>query len=418
MVNVPLQGTPGVADFRNPTLLPNYDQPAATGAGGTCDLLSPSQFLVSNPRANATQTVTLSGTITNGDVIALQVNCGTLPGGALAVTVPVVTADTLATLAQKFAKGFNDSSAAQGVGLEVDAGGASGAVLTFNWPGPIGNLANITSPQPESIIITASGTAVTGDNMTVTFTGGVIGATPVVITAASTTGNTATQQAQALKTAINANTTLSGLGITATGAAAALTISAPTAGEPPTVAAFVNVAAPTITIGGSITAGDTIALKFTYGAAQTAYTTAAYIVLVADTTTTIAQALKNIINTDVNLVAANITATGAAAVLTVNNYPTGYLFRTPAATITGSATESVTLTTAPTDVLTITESATEVLTIGGTNGFLTGGSGPIIPYNNFQYSINFTLSNFRAGQPRGVGLDVLTKMVAEGQPII
>jgi hypothetical protein len=93
-------------------------------------------FLALFPRVNGSGTITVTGTITNLDTYTVTFAAGLFSGGSLAVTAAVVTADTLTTLAQKVVNAINGNSTLQGLGVFATS---AGAVVTINWPGPIGN---------------------------------------------------------------------------------------------------------------------------------------------------------------------------------------------------------------------------------------------------------------------------------------
>lgn len=165
MVEIPLQGQVGVFNPKQPTLLPNFDPQVVDASGQTADgptvgAVNPATYLSNNPRAAATDTATLSGTITNGDSFVLTLTHVFFSGGSLSKTIAVVSADSLATLAEKAAKAFNDDAQCQALDVEVDAGGASGAVLTFNWPGPIGNLAVLSATSGSAVTVTVAASGV------------------------------------------------------------------------------------------------------------------------------------------------------------------------------------------------------------------------------------------------------------------
>jgi len=164
MARIPLApaGTPGVADFRNPTLIPNFDRSVASGAG-TVDHQSPAVFLANNPRVDATLSLVVGGTITNGNTPAITITCAALPGGSITFTYPVVTADTTTTVAEGFAKLINDSATAQNEGIYADLGGTgAGTTLVIHYGGPVGNQATLSSATLGTITLTPSSGSFSG----------------------------------------------------------------------------------------------------------------------------------------------------------------------------------------------------------------------------------------------------------------
>jgi hypothetical protein len=160
--DLPVQGTPGIFDYRNPTLLPNFDKPTQAIAGsGVLSLDSPAIFLAANPRVDATDTVTVGGTPASGNVFTITITNSVFKNslfggtGTIAHSYTSTGSDTLATIAEALADAFNDDANAQAAGLRADTGGTSGAVITFHHAGLVGNLSVATE-------------SVTGGSMTLT----------------------------------------------------------------------------------------------------------------------------------------------------------------------------------------------------------------------------------------------------------
>lgn len=156
-----------------------------------------------------------------------------------------------------------------------------------------------------------------------------------------------------------------------------------------------------VTVGGTITNLDTVKLTFTSGIFPGgSYTTAAYTVVTADTTTTIAEQLQALVANDPVLSAAGIVAelAGTSLPAQVNFFAPGPVGNT----IVVSAVKTGT---------------TETYTFAA-GGALAGGSGPIIPTAAFAFSYNGVTINFLYGQPRNVGSDMVAAMVAQARPII
>ncbi len=99
--------------------------------------------------------------------------------------------------------------------------------------------------------------------------------------------------------------------------------------------------AETVTVGGTITAGNTLTLTATGSGITGSPVSVTYTVLVSDTIDTIASALAALINANANLVAANISASAVLAVVTIN-YPSTLTVAWSESTSSG-ATETLTL---------------------------------------------------------------------------
>jgi hypothetical protein len=250
---LPAQGTPGIFDARNPTLLPNFDKPNYSSANGnnsdpngtgagSLGLSQPAGFLNANLRAEATCTATFGGTVTAGNILTIKAANAVFPAGFISHAYTVQAGDTLAYIAEELADLFNDDAAAASVGLRTDA---LDGVITFRQAGPVGNFTVLTAPTEEGATITIAGTALTGDQVSVLFTN---------------------------------------LGLPITDATAL------------------------VQIGGTITAGDTVALTFTNSGVANLPVTKTYTALSTDTLASIAAGLAALVNADANLGAADITA--------------------------------------------------------------------------------------------------------------
>lgn len=415
---IPPQGTPGVFDGRNPTLLPNFSPAVAATAGPTLDNTSPAAFLIANPRVDATATATFGGSVTTGDKITLEVANPVLASqgfSKLAFSYTTLGGDTLSNIAEAFATLINDNANAEAADIRADA---ALAVLTLRQAGPVGNFTTIAAPTEEPATLTVAGTAHTGDTFSALFTGPGLGANGVLIQSPSTTGNTATQDAQALKTVLNANATLTAAGISATGAAAVLTLVVP-AGDF-NVSAWVNSAAPTFTVGGTVTAGDTVTATFTSAAGLGAASprSIVYAVKLTDTTTDlIGLGLAAAINADAILQSAGITAADVSSVVTVS-YPGRIGQLRISSTVSGGATETLTSSAAPTATIALATTATETITLSNA-GKLSGGTGPVIAVNNFTWAFGGSqVQAFYYGRPYLLGQADIAAMVAAGSPIV
>lgn len=411
---IPPAGLPaGSFSQRRPTLLPNFDKPVATtGIGGGYQ--SPADFLAANPRVDATATATIGGSVTTGDDITVDLTNAVLGNQGisppkLSVTYVTIGGDTLATIAENLATLINDSAVAQQADIRADA---VGAVMTVRQSGPIGNLSVLTSPTADNTIITLGGTALTGDQVNVLFTGPGLGG-GVLIQTAPTTGQTATQMGDALVTAIGANSTLSGLSITAANTTGAVKLTFP-AGDYQ-VQSWVNAAAPTVTVAGTPDTADTLALTFTAANLPGGSRVISYTTLVTDTTTALAaQGLVNAINADPVLSTAGITATRSGSIISIVVAPG---FGQVRYSQSASGTLTLTLSAAPTTTAVKSTAQTETVTFSN-SGKLSGGSGPIICTNNFDWAYNGQAQSYFYGTPYAVDYQLLLALVNGGAPIV
>src|ERR1039458_404222 len=77
--------------------------------------------LLAGGTTSSAELATLTGTIVNGDSFAVIFTQSALVGSPLTLTIPVVTADTLTTLAAKLAAAINANSALAAIGVWATA---------------------------------------------------------------------------------------------------------------------------------------------------------------------------------------------------------------------------------------------------------------------------------------------------------
>ena len=183
MALIPMQDGSRVSPGKNPTLIPNFGRPVASGSG-TVDLRDPASFIANDARTAATCAVTVGGSITNGDTVTLTVTLGTLSGGSRAVTYPVVTADTTTTVAAGVANAVNNDPVLQAAGITATMGGTSNPTrFVLNGGGTVGNFAvgsaSVSGGATETFTFANSGSLTGGagpiivaDNFNWAFSGG------------------------------------------------------------------------------------------------------------------------------------------------------------------------------------------------------------------------------------------------------
>jgi len=423
MVNnlIPPGGTPGVFDPRNPTLLPNFGQAliydeADPTMPPSIQTASPAQNLAANPRANASATATIGGSVTTGDILTIEMQNTVFPGGVISHTYTTVGGDTVTTIAEALAALFDNDPIAQGFNVETTV---AGAVITFNHAGPVGNFTTLVAPNLEKATITIAGTALTGDQIAVLFVGpNVNGGAPVLVTQAVTTGQSATTIAGNLVTALGANAALVAASITAANVAGVITLTVPAAAEPVAISTWVNTASPTATITGTVAAGDILNLIFTGTGIPGSPVTVSYTAVTGDTTTTVAAGLAAAINANAALSGLGYSATNTTNVVNIsgNGGNTNGQVRITSSVSPGS--ETITITTAPTTTSTAGTAATETITFSPTSGIMSGGSGPVIAANNFSFARGSEVSAYFYGNVYNLPYDLVQAMVQQGMPIV
>lgn len=165
-ISVPLRGTLYLKamDAQNPQLIPSMDFPSSSGAGGTLDVLAPSQYLATYPRTDATVTLTIGGTITNLDTVKLTFTNAIIPaigaqaaGAYTTAAYTIVTADTTATVSDALESLVNLDPNLQALGIfATKAGTSNGTRVILRQSGPIGNSTTVTSVRTGGLTTTTT----------------------------------------------------------------------------------------------------------------------------------------------------------------------------------------------------------------------------------------------------------------------
>jgi hypothetical protein len=133
-----------------PTLIPQFDP--VQMASSTQYQQDPDSLIAA--RVNATVTVTVGATITNGDTVKLVFTSAVFGGGSYTTaTYTVKTGDTTASIAEALASiinadvilGFYDVEASTGIDTV-----AHESIVTIKWPGPLGNLCTVSASTSAS----------------------------------------------------------------------------------------------------------------------------------------------------------------------------------------------------------------------------------------------------------------------------
>jgi|SRR5215475_2119163 len=156
-------------------------------------------------------------------------------------------------------------------------------------------------------------------------------------------------------------------------------------------------ASQTGTVGGTITAGNTITTRFTNPTIPGGFRQVVYTVQAGDTTATVADGIAKAINDDTILKDEGIYAT-------VNNLIVTFRQDGP---VGNSTVVSRTLS----------GGATITFAIAGA-GAMSGGSGPIIPTQNFTFCMNNVTEVFWYGRPKYLPYNMVKALVTQGMPIV
>jgi len=216
---------------QNPSFFPNWDQPSQQGY--TTALLSVSAYLAANPQVAATDTIAVSGSATNADVISLVITNPVLPNGSVTVTSTSVTSDTNAMVAERLAAAINSNATLRSYNFFATS---LNGVVTLNELGPVGNFTSLSYSVSGSAteILTfgnqtlghfvVGGSETDADVVTVRFSNTNFSGGHEDVSVTTSGGEGLPAIATALKNAINADVVLAAAGITATVNSATVTV--------------------------------------------------------------------------------------------------------------------------------------------------------------------------------------------------
>jgi hypothetical protein len=314
----------------------------------------------------------------------------TRPAQTVAIPYTTVGGDSATTIATAFKNAVNANVILQATGAGVTASSSTGT-LTLDYNG---GLNPVTFKGSINGVETATfgGSITANDVLTLTITDASLpGGTPIALTHTVLSTDTTTTLATAFKALINANVSLANTGITATSSAAILSITSASktqttyantlsVGATETIT-LANTATETITItptipvqivtvGGSITVGDTLNVTVTDPAIEGGSATVEYTTVTTGTTSTAATGLATALAESDLLAQAGFTASASGAVVTLTPPEPD---STPALTTWANGAAKT---------LTLTGSVTtgDVVNVKFTNAKLAGGA------QNLQYA--------------------------------
>ncbi len=249
-------------------------------------------------QTSLTQTANINGTVTTGNVLTITINDPALSGGTHSVNYTVLSGDSLSSIATNLAAAITADTNLQAIGVN--------AVASSNQISMRSTSANITTYSEstsggatESIVLgvsanavqnaTIGGTVTTGNVLTLTAYNTALsgGSASVSYTVAS--GNTLSNIASGLASAVNASSALSTAGITATATQNVVHIKSTsanlttysqgvTSGGTETTYLALNMNGPqTVLVGGTKTTGDVLGITvfdptLSSGSESTSYT--------------------------------------------------------------------------------------------------------------------------------------------------
>lgn len=388
----------------------------------------------SNRTAVQKSTVTkarIGGTVTANDIVTITVADPGLTGGSQAVNYTVQAGDTLAIIASSLAANITADASLQSLGVDASSNGAvinikstSRDVTTYSQSTSGGATATVTLGETgnfvESVVIAGSKT--TGDVLTIDVYDSALSGGSQSVSYTVLAGDTLTTIATGLKNAINNDTNLSNLGVSATSAGTVISIrstsvnattysQSKSSGATITIALSVNQNSDkTIVIGGTSTIGNSVTVTVYDKDLTGGSLSKVYYVQWNDTLTTIASGVASAINADTNLQAIGVSATSSGTVVTVQSdsiNPTSYraFSNTNAGVIVNT---DVPVNGVQTAVIGGTKTTNDVLTITAFDSGLAGGSKAV----NYTVLAGDTLNTIASGLATAINND--TALAAQG----
>ena len=388
----------------------------------------------SNRTGVQTSTVTrgrVTGTVTAGNVLTVTVTDQALSSGSKAINYTVVGGDTLSTIATKMAAAIASDTDMMSIGVTASA---SASILSIKSASPNvtssaastsgGATASITLNATDNFVENAviGGTKKTGDILTITFKDPALSGGSKNVNYTVLAADTLTTIATALRNAVNADTALQAIGVTATSTGTTITIRSTSqnattygqsvsSGSTETISLSVNQNGPVrIGIGGSKTTSDTVSLV-TYDAALSGGTrTTTYTVLAGDTLSTIASGLAAAINADANLQGIGVSAAASGTVVTVQSNSTNPTTYRGTTSTTATETILIGLPTNGAQVLVIggTKTTGDTLTVTVFDPQLSGGSKAV----NYVVQAGDTLASIATNLASAITADTAWQSIA------
>lgn len=337
--------------------------------------------------ANGVENAAIGGTKTTSDTVTIVTHDAALSGGQESVTYTVLAGDTLTSITTGLKAAINADVNLQNLGVTATSAGTVVSITStstnytsYTRSTSVGATETITLSANNNIptIAAIGGTKTTGDVLTLSVFDPALSGGTESVTYAVLAGDTLTSIATGLKAAINADSNLQAIGVTATSASTNITIQSNSlnltsyrkstnAGATETISLFNQInGTQTAVIGGTKTTGNTLTITV-YDAGLTGGTeSVTYTVLSTDTLTSIASGLASAINADVNLQAINVSATSVSTVVNIKSASVNATTYTQSTN--AGATETISLGTSTSVVQSIYNNVNELTNIAAGGG--------------------------------------------------
>ncbi len=291
-------------------------------------------------QSNSLQTARIGGTKTTGDTITVTVNDSGLSGGSESVTYTVLSGDTLSSISAGLAAAI--TADANLLALGVNAVSKSNSIFikstspnitTYSASKSSGATETITlgTYKNDNVNAIIAGTKTTGDTVTINFfDSGLSGGTEAV-TYTVLSGDTLASITSSLAAAINADTNLQAINVSAASLGTAITLQSNSANRTTYRRALSSGATETISlqhalngtqtavVGGTKTTGDTVTVAVYDSGLSGGSKSISYVALSGDNLAAIAAGLAAAVNADSSLSTIGVSATSVGQVLNLTS---------------------------------------------------------------------------------------------------
>ncbi len=188
---------------------------------------APTVTLTNGINTNGTQTVTVGGTVTAGNVVYVTTTNSALPGGSKTSSYTVATGNTINNIATNLASAISSDTDLAKIGVSASASSAvitiTSAATTFSSSLSGGATETVTygTNVNGNVAVSLGGKTTNGDTVSLIVTNSALSGGSETIGYTVSSGNTLADVAAGLVSAWNANTELQSLGLTASNSAAA-----------------------------------------------------------------------------------------------------------------------------------------------------------------------------------------------------
>ncbi len=277
--------------------------------------------------------VTVGGTITTGSTLTMTVTDARLVNGSETVSYTTVAGDTTSSVATALVNAVHNDPVLTALTYDYLFSGSQVGIGTHtpnhSGPLPFGISGTVVDPGSEVVTLSTSvdgstaatitGTVTTGDTASLTVKNANLASGQKTIQYVVVGGDTTTSIATGLKNAINSDTSLQAIGVQATSSANVLSIlpftytTGSSSGTETVTVNNANRGNAAITIGGSVTTGNTVTITPHNPALAGGLKNIVYTVVSGDTLASISKSLAALINADTSLQAIGLKVANSAS---------------------------------------------------------------------------------------------------------